>query len=108
MKITQTVLEINESNHDEFLKNNFSVLNFFSEWQMNCLMALPVIESVAEEFFGKIFFGNVNVDDCETLAKRYGVEKVPCVIFFKNGEVIERIEKFFSEEFLREKICCLM
>ena len=108
MKFQELIAEIDEGNHRDFLSNGFSVLNFFNDWNMGSLMALPVIESLAEDFFGKICFGKINVDEDEGLARAYGVEKVPCLIIFKNGKEVDRVENFDSEEVLRKKIVCLL
>jgi len=102
------VMEIDENNHEEFLKRDLSVLNFFSDWHMGCLMILPVLESLAEELSEKICFGKVNIEESEGLAEKHDVSTVPCLIIFKKGLVIDRIENVCSEEILRERICCLI
>ena len=65
MGFQEFIHEIDEENHDSFMKNDLSILHFFSDWEMDCLMVLPVIESLAEEFSGKISFGKVNIEEAE-------------------------------------------
>src|SRR3989338_5151616 len=108
MSFQESIAEIDETNHDKFLKNNLSIMHFFSDWEMDCLMVLPIIESVAEELFGKAFFGRVNIEETEKIAKKHSVSKVPTVLFFKNGSLIDRLDRFPSEELLRDKIMCLI
>ena len=108
MVFRELVLEVDEDNYDDFLNNGISVLNFFSDWKMDCLMIFPMLEALAEELNGKICFGKVNVEECEKLAEMHRVSKVPCVLIFKNGELVERINNCDSEEFLRERIFCLI
>ena len=74
MSFQDLIAEIDETNHDNFLKNNLSVMHFFSDWEMDCLMFLPIIESIAEEFSGKAFFGRVNIEEAEKIAKKHGIE----------------------------------
>lgn len=105
---SENILEITEENHSSFLENEFAVLNFFSDWKMDCLMCLPVIESLAEEFGEKIRFGIADIDDCEKLVEKHNITKVPSILFFKFGKLIDKLEKFSSEEILREKIACLI
>ena len=50
----------------------------------------PVISELAEEYEGKVKVGKVNVDDEEELAMQYGIESIPAVLYFKNGEVVEQ------------------
>lgn len=71
-------------------------------------MCLPIIESVAEEFNGKALFGRVNIEEAEDIAKKHKVLKVPSVLFFKNGCLVDRIDKMNSEDILRNKISCLL
>ena len=108
MSFQNLILEIDETNHDHFIKSNISILHFFSDWEMDCLMILPIVESLAEEFFGKINFGRVNIEETEFIAKKHGVSKVPSVLFFRNGNLIDRLDRFESEDNLRNKIMCMI
>jgi len=108
MSFQNLISEIDETNHDIFVKNNFSIMHFFSEWEMDCLMCLPIIESIAEEFSGKALFGKVNIEEAENIAKKHNITKVPSLLFFKNGKLVDRIDKMNSEEILRNKISCLL
>ena len=104
----ELIAEIDATNHDNFIKSNLSILHFFSDWEMNCLMVLPILESLAEEFNGKAIFGKVNIEEAEDIAKRHRVLKVPSVLFFKQGSLIDRLDKIDCEEVLRHKISCLL
>ena len=104
MEIQEFVMEVSRENHDDFLGSEFAVLNFFPDWHMDCLMVMLILESLAEELVGQVRFGKVDIEECEELAEKYGIVKVPCVVIFKNGQIVERIEKGDSEEFLRGKI----
>jgi len=108
MGFQEIISEIDETNHDKFLNSNLSILHFFSDWEMDCLMCLPIIESIAEEFSGQALFGKVNIEDAENIAKKHKVMKVPSVLFFKNGNLVDRMDKMNSEDILRSKISCLL
>ena len=104
MELQKLVREVDELNHDDFISQGLVGLGFFSEWQMDCLTMSPVIDSLAEDFEDKIFFGMVNIEDCEELAERHEVTKLPALLIFRDGELIERIDGFNSEGVLREMI----
>ena len=108
MEFKELIPEIDCTNHDKFLKSNLLILHFFSEWEMDCLMVLPILESVAEEFNGKANFGKINIEEAEDLARKHSVLKVPSILFFKNGCLVDRIDKMNSEDILRNKIMCLL
>ncbi len=101
--VFREVLEIDETNHKEVLNQDCAVLNFFNDFEMDCLMCLPVINALAEEF-SSIMFGRVNIDDFEEFAERHEVEKVPCTIILRRGEIVEKITGQIDEDFLRQRL----
>jgi thioredoxin 1 len=110
MVFEESMLELDESNYSDFLDNDICVLHFFSDNQMNCLMTMPMIEDVAQEFKekGEIYFGKINVDDFEEIAREHKVFGVPTIIFLRGGQQIDRIEITIHEELLREKLSSLL
>ena len=72
---------------DEVLKSESPVLvDFWASWCGPCKMLAPTIAQIAEEYSGKIKVGKVNVDEEETLSRKYGIVSIPTVILFKNGK----------------------
>ena len=67
------------------------VVDFYADWCGPCKMMSPVIDKLAEEFDGRIKVGKVNVDENGELAQRYGIMSIPNMVFFKGGEVADRV-----------------
>ncbi len=66
------------------------MVDFWADWCGPCKMLAPVIEGLGDEYESKAIVGKVNVDEEQELAIRYGVMSIPTVIFFKDGEEVDR------------------
>ncbi len=83
---------VNDSNFEEVvLKSELPVLvDFWAEWCGPCKMMLPIIEEVSTEYDGKIIVAKVDVDSSPATAARFGIRNIPTILFFKNGEVVDK------------------
>ena len=85
----KTTMEINEGNFEaEVLKSTEPVLvDFWATWCGPCKMLSPVLEEIAGEQAGHAKIVKVNVDENQNLAQRYGIQAIPTLLYFSNGEV---------------------
>ena len=67
-----------------------AMVDFWADWCGPCKMLSPVIESLADQYEGKVLVGKVNVDEEPDLARRFGVMSIPTVVFLKNGQEFDR------------------
>ena len=65
-------------------------------------MQTPILHKVADEYSDKMNFGAVNVDESEEIAAKYGVQSIPTLMVFKNGEVVKRAEGMKNESQLKD------
>lgn len=72
--------------------------DFWATWCGPCRMLMPTIEKLAEEDDGKYAVAKVNVDENEELTSRYGLVSIPTLLFFNNGELVEKSVGVKSEE----------
>ena len=99
------VHKFTESNFDaEVLQSDLPVfVDFYADWCGPCKMMSPVIDKLAQEYDGKIKVGKVNVDENGDLAVRYGIMSIPNMVFFKNGEVADRVVGAIPKPAMKEK-----
>ena len=94
----------NENFEQEVLKSDIPVLvDFWAVWCGPCQMVGPILSEIAEENEGKIKVGKVNVDENGDLAVKYGIMSIPNMVFFKNGEVADRVVGAIPKPAMKEK-----
>ena len=66
------------------------VVDFFATWCGPCKKLSPTLDEVSEEFGDRVNIVKVDVDESEDLAMTYGIRSVPTVLFFKNGQQVDK------------------
>ena len=82
-------LELNDSIFDEkVLKSDMPVLvDFWAEWCGPCKMIAPILDSISEEYAGKLKISKLNIDENQKIPQKYSVRGIPTLMIFKNGNV---------------------
>jgi len=89
----------------EVLKHEGAVMvDFFAPWCGPCKMMAPTVEKLAGEFEGKVKVGVINVDENSEVSMKFQIQSIPTLVFFKNGEVVDKMVGFQSEDNLKAKL----
>ena len=67
------------------------VVDFWATWCGPCRALAPTVEEVASEYEGKVIVAKCNVDDCEDIAAQFGIRSIPTLLFFKDGQMKDRL-----------------
>lgn len=94
----------------ETLKNGEQplVVDFWATWCGPCKMISPIVSKLAEEYDGKVTIGKCDVEECEDIAVELGVRNVPTLLFFKGGEVVDKLVGAVNKAKIQEKIESLL
>lgn len=89
----------------EVLKSELPVLvDFFADWCGPCKMMAPIVESLAEDYEGKVKVGKLNIDDEMEIAQKFRVMSIPTFIVFKDGQAVDVSVGAMSKEELEKKL----
>lgn len=90
---------------ESVIKSNIPVLvDFFATWCGPCRMMSPIIDELADEYAGKVKIGKIDVDENPQISMKFGVQSIPTLVFFKNGEAVDTVIGFQSKENLKNKL----
>ena len=84
------------------------VVDFWATWCGPCRMVGPIIAELAKEYDGKIVVGKCDVEENEELAMEFGIRNIPTILFFKGGEVVDKVVGAQSKAKLDEKFQSLL
>ena len=95
---------VTSENFDSLKNGNLPlVVDFWAEWCGPCKMISPIISQLAAEYDGRLVVGKCNVEESEELAAEYGIRNIPTLLFFKNGQLVDKFVGAANKVKLQEK-----
>jgi len=98
--LEKKVTSLNDTDFDTTIAEGVTLVDFWAPWCGPCRMQVPILEELAESVDGQTKIAKLNVDEAETVAERFGVQAIPTLLLFKDGNEVQRFIGVQSKETL--------
>ena len=107
MATSDAILEVTDANFADEIEagEGLQMIDFWATWCGPCRMVAPIVEDLATEYAGKgLRVGKLDVDSNPSVTTRFRVTSIPSILFFKDGELVDKVIGAVPRPHLEEKI----
>jgi thioredoxin 1 len=102
---TRTIAVTDDTFEQQVLQSDKPVMvDFWAPWCGPCRAVAPVLEELAGEYTGRVVIAKVNTDEDQRYMMEYGIMAIPTMIFFKDGQAVDRIEGAGPKSFYKTRL----
>lgn len=99
------IIDITRENFQQVIEASFKVpvlVDFWASWCQPCLVLMPILARLAEEYQGKFLLGKLNTEEQQEIAAQFGIRSIPTVKLFRNGQAVDEFMGALPEKAIRE------
>ncbi len=99
------IVDVTRENYAELMEASFRVpvlIDYWASWCQPCLVLMPILAKLAEEYQGKFLLGKLNTEEEQELAAQFGIRSIPTVKLFRDGGPIDEFMGALPESAVRE------
>ena len=98
-------ISINKEKFEELKNGNIPfVVDFWATWCGPCRVVGNTLKQLADEYDGKVIIAKCDVEENDDMADEFNIRNVPTLLFYKNGEVVNKLVGGVSKQTIEEKI----
>ncbi len=103
-------IDVTDATFEEVVLNSDKpvIVDFWAEWCGPCRMVGPIVKELAEEYGDKAVITKMDVDSNPGTSVKFGIRNIPTILFFKNGEVVDKQVGAVPKTILASKLDALL
>jgi len=80
------------------------LVDFWAPWCGPCRAIAPAVEELASEFAGRVTVAKLNTDENQRTAMQYGIQGIPCLLIFKDGQEVDRLVGARPKQYIKQAL----
>jgi len=99
---------LNEDNYHEAISSGVVVVDFFADWCGPCHMMAPIIDEASSVYEGRVVFAKLDIEESKPIAIDNKIMGIPTLLFFKDGQLADRVTGAINKSTLFERVDALL
>jgi len=96
------ITDVTDANFEQETNSGVTLTDFWAEWCGPCKMQSPIIEQMAEESDGSVEYYKMDIDENPETPREFGIMSIPTLLVQKDGEVVDTLIGYHSQEQIEE------